>query len=115
MGSRSQSAGYARARAAGGRSGDRGGYFDRQQVVTLRRHEKLSWPEIARKLGVGLGPCREPIMPSTNRRPPASIWLTLDEKPVKRGFRSQVPPTPISVDLVILSGSRFDQRAPMPG
>jgi len=31
---------------------------DRQHVVTLRDQEKLSWPEIALKLGVGVGTVR---------------------------------------------------------
>jgi putative DNA-invertase from lambdoid prophage Rac len=51
-------AGHARARASGKRIGRPRRVFDRQQVVRLRDHEKRSWPQIARRLGVGVGTVR---------------------------------------------------------
>lgn len=52
-------AGLERARIRGTRSGKAIGrpkrVFDRQQVARLRDVEKLSWPEIARKVGAGVG------------------------------------------------------------
>jgi putative DNA-invertase from lambdoid prophage Rac len=51
-------AGHARARATGKRIGRPRRIFDRQQVVKLRDQEKRSWPQIARRLGVGVGTVR---------------------------------------------------------
>jgi putative DNA-invertase from lambdoid prophage Rac len=51
-------AGHARARAAGKQIGRPRRVFDRQQVVRLRDQEKRSWPQIARRLGVGVGTVR---------------------------------------------------------
>jgi DNA invertase Pin-like site-specific DNA recombinase len=51
-------AGQARARAEGKHMGRPRRVFDRQHVVMLRDQERLSWPEIARKLGVGVGTVR---------------------------------------------------------
>ncbi len=56
-GERSESirAGQARARTGGKHIGRPKRIFDRQQVVELRDQSKLSWPEIARKVGAGVG------------------------------------------------------------
>jgi DNA invertase Pin-like site-specific DNA recombinase len=51
-------AGHARARASGKQIGRPQRVFDRQQVVRLRDQEKRSWPQIARRLGVGVGTVR---------------------------------------------------------
>jgi DNA invertase Pin-like site-specific DNA recombinase len=51
-------AGQARAHASGKPMGRPRRVFDHQHVVTLRDQEKLSWPAIARKLGVGAGTVR---------------------------------------------------------
>jgi DNA invertase Pin-like site-specific DNA recombinase len=48
-------AGHARVRVSGKHIGGPRRVFDRQQVVILRDQEKRSWPQIARRLGVGLG------------------------------------------------------------
>jgi DNA invertase Pin-like site-specific DNA recombinase len=52
-------AGLERARIRGTKSGKAIGrpkrVFDRQQVARLRDLEKLSWPQIARKVGAGVG------------------------------------------------------------
>lgn len=34
---------------------DRSVFFDRSEVVWIRNEEKLSWPAIARTIGVGVG------------------------------------------------------------
>ena len=60
-------AGHARARAGSKQIGRPQRVFDRQQVITLRDQEKLSWPEIARKLGVGVGTVRR-AYDAVNRR-----------------------------------------------
>jgi DNA invertase Pin-like site-specific DNA recombinase len=51
-------AGHARARPIGKRIGRPRRVFDRQQVVILRDQEKRSWPQIGRRLGVGVGTVR---------------------------------------------------------
>jgi DNA invertase Pin-like site-specific DNA recombinase len=51
-------AGHSRARASGKQIGRPRRVFDRQQVVRLRDQEKRSWPQIARRLGVGVGTVR---------------------------------------------------------
>lgn len=43
---------------------------DRQQLVTLRDQEKLSWPEIALKLGVGVGTVRRAYDAIARRQTP---------------------------------------------
>jgi putative DNA-invertase from lambdoid prophage Rac len=48
-------AGQARARAGGQQIGRPRRIFDRAQVVTMRDQERLSWPAIARRMGVGVG------------------------------------------------------------
>lgn len=48
-------AGQSRARAEGKHMGRPKRVFDRQEVVRLRDEERLSWPEIARRTGVGVG------------------------------------------------------------
>ena len=48
-------AGQARARAAGKHVGRPRRIFDRATVVRLRDQEHLSWPEISRRTGAGLG------------------------------------------------------------
>ena len=48
-------AGQARARAAGKHMGRPKRVFDRQEVIRLRDSEHLSWPEIARRTGAGVG------------------------------------------------------------
>ena len=63
-------AGHARARAGGKQIGRPRRIFDRQQVVTLRDREKLSWPEIARNLGVGVGTVRRAYAALTCRQTP---------------------------------------------
>jgi putative DNA-invertase from lambdoid prophage Rac len=57
IGKRSESirAGQARARAGGKHIGRPKRILDRQQVITLRDQEGLSWPEIARRVGAGVG------------------------------------------------------------
>ena len=59
-GERSESirAGHARVRAAGKQIGRPRRVFDRQQILRLRDQEKRSWPQIARRLGVGVGTVR---------------------------------------------------------
>jgi putative DNA-invertase from lambdoid prophage Rac len=48
-------AGQARARAEGKPMGRPRRVFDRHEVIRLRDVERLSWPEIARRTGVGVG------------------------------------------------------------
>ena len=48
-------AGQARARANGKHMGRPKRVFDRLEVVRLRDEERLSWPAIARRIGVGVG------------------------------------------------------------
>jgi len=48
-------AGQARAREEGTHMGRPKRVFDRQAVVRLRDKDHLSWPEIARRLGAGVG------------------------------------------------------------
>lgn len=48
-------AGQARARAEGKHMGRPKAVFDRDLVVRLRGKERLSWPEIARRTGAGVG------------------------------------------------------------
>ena len=48
-------AGQARARAEGKHMGRPKAVFDRDDVVRLRDREHLSWPEIARRTGAGVG------------------------------------------------------------
>ncbi len=48
-------AGQARARAAGKDIGRPKRIFDRAEVVRLRDHDHLSWPEISRRTGLGVG------------------------------------------------------------
>jgi putative DNA-invertase from lambdoid prophage Rac len=48
-------AGPARARAEGKHMGRPKRIFDRSEVVRLRDEERLSWPEIARRTGAGIG------------------------------------------------------------
>ncbi len=48
-------AGQARARAAGKDIGRPRRIFDRAEVVRLRDHDHLSWPEISRRTGMGVG------------------------------------------------------------
>ena len=48
-------AGQARARAGGKHMGRPRRVFDRREVVRLRDVEHLSWPEIARRTGAGVG------------------------------------------------------------
>src|SRR5215831_4348414 len=59
-------AGHTRARAAGRQIGRPRRVFDRQQVVRLRDQEKRSWPQIARRLGVGVGTVRRAYNALTN-------------------------------------------------
>jgi DNA invertase Pin-like site-specific DNA recombinase len=47
--------GQARARAGGKHVGRPRRIFDRQQVLTMRDQDGMSWPAIARTLGVGVG------------------------------------------------------------
>ena len=51
-------AGQARARAAGKHIVRSRRIFDRTQVVTMRDRDGLSWPEIARRTGAGMGTAR---------------------------------------------------------
>jgi putative DNA-invertase from lambdoid prophage Rac len=53
--SESIKAGQARARAGGKHMGRPRRVFDRHEVVRLRDVERLSWPEIARRTGAGVG------------------------------------------------------------
>ena len=48
-------AGQARARAGGKHMGRPRRVFNREEVVRLRNVERLSWPEIARRTGAGVG------------------------------------------------------------
>jgi DNA invertase Pin-like site-specific DNA recombinase len=48
-------AGQARVRAEGKHLGRPKRVFDRSEVVRLRDHERLSWPEIARRIDAGIG------------------------------------------------------------
>jgi putative DNA-invertase from lambdoid prophage Rac len=48
-------AGQARARAEGKHMGRPKRVFNRQEVMRLRDVERLSWPEIARRMGAGVG------------------------------------------------------------
>lgn len=48
-------AGQARARAEGKHMGRPRRVFDRNEVVRLRDQERLSWPEIARRVDAGVG------------------------------------------------------------
>jgi DNA invertase Pin-like site-specific DNA recombinase len=48
-------AGQARARAGGKHLGRPRRVFNREEVVRLRNVERLSWPEIARRAGAGVG------------------------------------------------------------
>jgi DNA invertase Pin-like site-specific DNA recombinase len=48
-------AGQARARAKGTHMGRPRAVFDRDLVIRLRDQEHLSWPEIARRIGAGVG------------------------------------------------------------
>ena len=48
-------AGQLRARAAGRRIGRPRRMLDCLEVARLRNEEKLSWPEIARRVGAGVG------------------------------------------------------------
>lgn len=48
-------AGQARARSEGKHMGRPKAVFDREEVVRLRDHERLSWPQIARRIGAGVG------------------------------------------------------------
>jgi putative DNA-invertase from lambdoid prophage Rac len=59
-------AGHARARASGRRIGRPQRVFDRHRVVILRDQEKRSWPQIARRLGVGVGTVRRAYEALTN-------------------------------------------------
>ena len=63
-------AGHARARAGGKQIGRPRRIFDRQQVVTLRAQEKLSWPEIALKPGVEVGTVRRAYDALARRQTP---------------------------------------------
>ena len=56
-GERSESirAGQARARTEGKHLGRPRRVFNREEVVRLRNVERLSWPEIARRTGAGVG------------------------------------------------------------
>ena len=51
-------AGQARALASGKKIGRPQAIFDRNEVVRLRDQEGMSWPQIAKKLGVGTGTVR---------------------------------------------------------
>lgn len=48
-------AGQARARASGQQIGRPRRIFDRAAVVAMRDRDRLSWPAIARRMGVGVG------------------------------------------------------------
>ena len=48
-------AGQARARAEGKHMGRPKAVFDRDEVIRLRDEEHLSWPDISRRTGAGVG------------------------------------------------------------
>jgi DNA invertase Pin-like site-specific DNA recombinase len=75
-------AGQARARATGKHMGRPKAIFDRDEVVRLRDEERLSWPQIARQIGAGVGTVVRAYRDLSRKSPPPKS-MKLDGREVK--------------------------------